>query len=153
MSLRIRSMMMVVMLALGLLMFSAAAYATEPTDYRNPAEEVRFRALVTTLRCVMCQNESLADSNALIAHDLRRKILELMRAGKSDAQIRDYLVARYGEFVLYAPRVEWTTWLLWFGPPLLLLAGLGIVIAVVRRRATRSNPHAPDSDNERSEDW
>jgi cytochrome c-type biogenesis protein CcmH len=152
-NLRTPSALIVAMLAAVMLACSFAAYATEPTDYRSAAEETRFRALVTTLRCVMCQNESLADSNALIAHDLRREILELMRAGKSDAQIRDYLVARYGEFVLYAPRVERTTWLLWFGPPLLLLIGLGTVVVVVRRRAARSDAPAPDSSNERSEDW
>ena len=136
-----------------LLVFAITASATEPTDYRSAAEETRFRALATSLRCVMCQNESLADSSAPIAHDLRREILELMRAGKRDAQIRDYLVARYGEFVLYAPRVEPTTWLLWFGPPLLLLIGLGTVIVIVRRRAARSDTRMPDSSNERSEDW
>jgi cytochrome c-type biogenesis protein CcmH len=148
-----RQILISVLLAIVLLAFSSAVRATEPTDYRSAKEETRFRALVTTLRCVMCQNESLADSSAPIAHDLRREILDLMRAGKSDGQIRDYLVARYGEFVLYAPRVERTTWLLWFGPPLLLLIGLGIVVAVVRRRAARSNSRAPDSSNERSEDW
>ena len=148
-----RSMLISVMLAMLLLALSTAAYATEPTDYRSAAEETRFRALAASLRCVMCQNESLADSSAPIAHDLRRKILELIRAGKSDAQIRDYLVARYGEFVLYAPRVEPTTWLLWFGPPLLLLIGLGTVIVIVRRRAARSDARMPDSSNERSEDW
>ena len=148
-----RQIMVSVMFAMALPLFPSVANATEPTDYSNPAEETRFRALVTTLRCVMCQNESLADSSAPIAHDLRREILELMRVGKSDAQIRDYLVVRYGEFVLYAPRVERTTWLLWFGPPLLLLIGLGIVVAVVRRRAARNNARAPDSSTERSEDW
>jgi cytochrome c-type biogenesis protein CcmH len=81
----------------------------------------------------MCQNQSLADSNAQIAHDLRREVLALMREGRSDAQIKDYLVARYGEFVLYKPRVEGRTWLLWFGPLALLLAG-GVVVALVVRR-------------------
>ncbi|WP_425482431.1 cytochrome c-type biogenesis protein [Cognatiluteimonas telluris] len=106
-----------------------------PLRFTNPAEEQRFHALVTELRCVMCQNQSLADSNAQIAHDLRREVLTLMRQGKSDEQIRDYLVARYGEFVLYKPRVEERTWLLWFGPALLLLVGGGVVARVVRRHA------------------
>lgn len=142
-----------IVLAIVLLAFSYAARATEPTNYRSTAEETRFRALAASLRCVMCQNESLADSNALIAHDLRREILELMRAGKSDPQIRDYLVARYGEFVLYAPRVEPSTWVLWFGPPVLLLIGLGTVVVIVRRRAVKADAHVPDSTIERSEDW
>jgi cytochrome c-type biogenesis protein CcmH len=106
-----------------------------PLRFANPAEEQRFHALVTELRCVMCQNQSLADSNAQIAHDLRREILTLMRQGDSDDQIRDYLVARYGEFVLYKPRIEATTWLLWFGPVLLLLIGGVVVARVVRRHA------------------
>ena len=146
-----RSILITAMLAITLFAFSAAA--TEPTNYRSAAEETRFRALATSLRCVMCQNETLADSSAPIAHDLRREILELMRTGKSDAQIRDYLVARYGEFVLYAPRVEPTTWLLWFGPLLLLLIGLGTVIVIVRRRAAKTDPRMRDSAIERSEDW
>ncbi|WP_394541135.1 cytochrome c-type biogenesis protein [Lysobacter enzymogenes] len=107
----------------------------EPLRYRDPAEERRFHDLVAELRCVMCQNQSLADSNAQIAHDLRREVLELMRQGKSDAQIKDFLVARYGEFVLYRPRVESTTWLLWFGPALVLLAGGYLVARVIRARA------------------
>jgi cytochrome c-type biogenesis protein CcmH len=106
-----------------------------PPRFTSVAEEQRFHALVTELRCVMCQNQSLADSNAQIAHDLRREILTLMRQGKSDDAIRDYLVARYGEFVLYKPRVEASTWLLWFGPALLLLAGGLVVARVVRRHA------------------
>lgn len=152
-SMRIIGMRIRVVLALVLLSLPAAAFATEPTTYRSAAEETRFRALATSLRCVMCQNESLADSTAPIAHDLRREILDLMRAGKSNAQIRDYLVARYGEFVLYSPRVEPATWLLWFGPPLLLLIGLGTVIAIVRRRAAKAVARTTDSAIESSEDW
>jgi cytochrome c-type biogenesis protein CcmH len=83
----------------------------------------------------MCQNQSLADSNAQIAHALRREVLVLMRQGRNDAEIRDYLVARYGEFVLYKPRIEGKTWLLWFGPALLLLAGGFVLARVVRRHA------------------
>lgn len=104
-----------------------------PLQFRDAAEEKHFRALVTELRCVMCQNQSLADSNAMVAHDLRREVLALMRQGKSDGEIKDYLVARYGEFVLYKPRIEERTWLLWFGPIAVLLAG-GFVVAFVVRR-------------------
>ena len=104
-----------------------------PPRFTDAAEETRFHALVSELRCVMCQNQSLADSNAQIARDLRREVLVLMRQGKSDREIQDYLVARYGEFVLYKPRIETTTWLLWFGPALLLLVGGFVVARVVRR--------------------
>ena len=118
-----------------------------PQRFHDPAEELRFHALVTELRCVMCQNQSLADSNAQIAHDLRREVLTLMRQGKSDDAIRDYLVARYGEFVLYKPRVEGRTWLLWFGPALLLFAG-GIVVARVVRRHGGTAPLPLDEPQE-----
>ena len=127
---------LLVLLALLLPAFAWAQVADPaPLHFASPVEEQRFHALVTELRCVMCQNQSLADSNAQIAHDLRREVLTLMRQGKSDAQIRDYLVARYGEFVLYKPRVEEKTWLLWFGPALLLLVGGFVVARVVRRHA------------------
>ena len=108
---------------------------SRPLVFHDRAEEQRFHALVTELRCVMCQNQSLADSNAMVAHDLRREVLALMRQGRTDAQIQDYLVARYGEFVLYKPRMEGRTWLLWFGPALLLLAGGFVVARVVRKHA------------------
>jgi cytochrome c-type biogenesis protein CcmH len=121
----------------ALMALPALAQIADPAPLRfaNAGEEQRFHALVTELRCVMCQNQSLADSNAQIAHDLRREVLTLMRQGRSDAQIRDDLVARYGEFVLYKPRVEEKTWLLWFGPAILLLAGGFVVARVVRRHA------------------
>ncbi|NUS37406.1 MAG: cytochrome c-type biogenesis protein CcmH [Lysobacter sp.] len=118
-----------------------------PPTFADRAEEARFRALVTELRCVMCQNQSLADSNAMVAQDLRREVLALMRQGKTDAQIQDYLVARYGEFVLYKPRVEERTWLLWFGPLALLLAG-GAVVALVVRRHAGGKPVAEDDAQE-----
>ena len=109
-----------------------------PLQFHDAAEEKRFHALVAELRCVMCQNQSLADSNAQIAFDLRKEVLDLMREGRSDAEIKDFLVARYGEFVLYRPRMEATTWLLWLGPALLLLAGGFVVARIVRKRAGTS---------------
>jgi cytochrome c-type biogenesis protein CcmH len=136
----------------------AAPTQYAPDVYRDATEETRFHTLASSLRCVMCQNESLADSEAPIAHDLRRKILELMRQGQSDAQIRDFLVARYGEFVLYRPRVEPATWPLWFGPLILFVVG-GVTVAVVvdRRAKSASLPAHPgkaaDQSVESSEDW
>ncbi len=132
--------------------FAAAAQAVidpAPLQFRDRAEEVRFHALVSELRCVMCQNQSLADSNAQIAHDLRREVLVLMREGKSDAEVEQFLVARYGEFVLYQPRVESKTWLLWFGPALLLLAGGFVVARVVRKHGAQDGGRVePDEDQE-----
>ena len=107
-----------------------------PLKFRDAAEETRFHQLTSELRCVMCQNQSLADSNAQIAHDLRREVLELMNQGKSDAEIKRFLVDRYGEFVLYKPEVQRDTWLLWFGPGLLLLAGAIVIIVIVRKRSS-----------------
>lgn len=136
------------LLALALLpgvAFAQAGADPTPLQFHDAAEEQRFHALVSELRCVMCQNQSLADSNAQIAHDLRREVLQLMRQGKSDEQVKQFLVARYGEFVLYQPRVESKTWLLWFGPPLLLLAGGLLVFSIVRRRAGRAPVAADDT--------
>ena len=115
-----------------------------PLHYRSAAEETRFQALTTELRCVQCQNQSLADSNAQIAHDLRREVLELMQQGRSDQQIKQFLVARYGEFVLYRPRLERRTWLLWFGPLALLLVGALLVWRKVCRHRDAPVPFAGD---------
>lgn len=124
-------------LLLGLcLPFLALAQASDPTplQFSDTAQETRFHQLTAELRCVMCQNQSLADSNAQIAYDLRREVLDLMNQGKSDEEIKRFLVDRYGEFVLYKPDVAGNTWLLWFGPALLLLVGAAIVFRIVRKR-------------------
>ncbi|MDC7806596.1 cytochrome c-type biogenesis protein CcmH [Luteimonas sp BLCC-B24] len=117
-----------------------------PLQFDSAAEERRFHRLVSELRCVMCQNQSLADSNAQIAHDLRREVLTLMRRGLDDAEVKDHLVARYGEFVLYRPRMQPATWLLWFGPLLVLGAG-GVVIARIVA-ARRRGPALPPDDTQ-----
>ncbi|MBW8311868.1 MAG: cytochrome c-type biogenesis protein CcmH [Rhizobium sp.] len=131
-----------------LMLLSAVAGAMDPIEFRDDAEEARFRALSAELRCVMCQNQSLADSNAQIAHDLRLQVLALMREGKTDREIKDYLVARYSDFVLYNPPVRPSTWLLWFGPGLVLLGGLAAVVVVVRRRAAQAPAANPSDDGQ-----
>ena len=120
----------------ALLTVNVLAQVSDPTplQFRDAAEETRFHQLTSELRCVMCQNQSLADSNAQIAHDLRREVLDLMNQGKSDAEIKRFLVERYGEFVLYKPEIQRATWLLWFGPGLLLLAGALVIVVIVRKR-------------------
>ena len=140
------------MLLLGMLLAVAGgafAQSSDPTplQFRDKAEETRFHQLTSELRCVMCQNQSLADSNAQIAHDLRREVLDLMRQGKSDDQVKQFLVDRYGEFVLYKPEVEPGTWLLWFGPLLLVLVGSLVVWRILRRGAGR-DPISPDDKQE-----
>jgi cytochrome c-type biogenesis protein CcmH len=129
------------------LAFAQAQALSDPTPlvFKGPAEEARFHTLTRELRCVMCQNQSLADSDAPIAHDLRREVLSLMESGKTDAQIKQYLVQRYGEFVLYKPRVEERTWLLWFGPLLVLLAGATVL--GLRLKRNRRQP-IPDDDTQ-----
>jgi len=105
-----------------------------PLHFTDDAEEARFHALAAQLRCVQCQNQSLADSNAQIAQDLRREVLQLIQQGHDDAAVKRFLVQRYGEFVLYQPTLQPGTWLLWGGPLLFLLAGALLVWRLVRRR-------------------
>jgi cytochrome c-type biogenesis protein CcmH len=136
--------------AAGAMPVSQPIADARPPVFRDHAEEARFRALTEQLRCVMCQNQSLADSNALIAQDLRREVLGLMRQGKSDEQIKQFLVARYTEFVLYQPRVGPSTWLLWFGPALLLVVGGAVVVTIVRKHGRGAPPTAPETD---SQEW
>ncbi|MGX9189595.1 cytochrome c-type biogenesis protein [Stenotrophomonas sp. Ker107b] len=127
-------------LALASPVLAQAVSDPTPLQYRDAAEEARFHALAAELRCVQCQNQSLADSNAQIAHDLRREVLVLMQQGNSDAQIKQFLVDRYGEFVLYRPPMEARNALLWFGPPVALLIGAGVLVWVVRRRSRGIEP-------------
>jgi cytochrome c-type biogenesis protein CcmH len=141
-------------LACGLI-FSPFAFAIDPLPFKNHAEELRFQALTKQLRCLVCQNESLADSNAPLAADLRRDVFQQMQAGKSDDEIKAWLTARYSDFVLYDPPLSAGTWLLWFGPVIVLLAGGGVILVVVRRRA-RTAPAAsnvPRSVSDAEDDW
>lgn len=129
-----------------------------PPQFASAAEETRFHALTGELRCVMCQNQSLADSNAQIAQDMRREVLELMRQGKSDAEVKQFLVDRYGEFVLYRPKMGSRTWLLWFGPGLVLLGGAALVWHIVRRRAATparddATTGKDDGDDQGEQEW
>lgn len=137
-----------ILLALCTLPVFAQASDPTPLQFNDAAEEARFHRLTAELRCVMCQNQSLADSNAQIAHDLRREVLDLMRQGKDDAQVKQFLVDRYGEFVLYKPDVAPGTYVLWFGPLLLLLAGGFWVARIVARRAKQPAPAIDDTDQE-----
>ncbi|MCG7371325.1 cytochrome c-type biogenesis protein CcmH [Pseudomonas luteola] len=128
-----------------------AQAAIETFAYTNDAERERFQALTRELRCPKCQNQDLADSNAPIAADLRGEIHRLMNEGKSDEQIINYLVARYGEFVMYRPPVEQRTWLLWYGPAAFLILGFCIILIIVRRRQQQTLPsNAPLSADEQA---
>jgi cytochrome c-type biogenesis protein CcmH len=119
-------------LTLALALAAGAAFAQQSAP--DVAFEARLKLLEADLRCLVCQNQTLADSNAPLAEDLRREVRTLALSGKTDAEIRTFLVARYGDFVLYDPPVKESTWLLWFGPFLLLGGGVVAWLAIVRRR-------------------
>jgi len=126
--------------------FSLAKDAQPAGD--DPLLEKRLNNLSKELRCLVCQNETLADSQADLAEDLRREIREQMRAGKSDKEIIDFLTQRYGQFILYRPQVTPTTYLLWFGPFVLLLLGLLILFSYIKQRRD-TIPDKPLTDAER----
>ena len=117
------------------------ALAVEPSEMlKDPALEARARAISAGLRCLVCQNQSIDDSKADLAADLRVLIRERLSAGDSDTQAVDYLVARYGEFILLKPQFNWHTALLWLAPPAVLLFGAALALAVYRRRSTAVRP-------------
>jgi cytochrome c-type biogenesis protein CcmH len=118
----------------GLALVSTAV-AVEPDEIlKDPALEARARALSQGLRCMVCQNESIDESHAPLARDLRLLVRERIQKGDSDAEVRDFLVARYGEFILLEPRLSARTWLLWSVPALVLIAGVGGIALALRRR-------------------
>jgi cytochrome c-type biogenesis protein CcmH len=108
--------------------------AAEPLVFQSAEQEARYTRLTTELRCLVCQNQNLADSDAPLAQDLRREIWEMMQSGQSDEQIKTFLVERYGDFVLYRPPLQPNTLALWAIPGVLLFAGAVIVFFVVRGR-------------------
>ena len=124
----------IVLIILVVLCFGGALAAKEAQPNEDPKIEQRMRALTEQLRCLVCQNETLADSRADLAEDLRRQIREQMNAGKSDPEILAFLTQRYGDFVLYKPPVKSTTYLLWFGPFILLIGGTGVLFRYLKHR-------------------
>ena len=131
------------------ILFAPVCIAQEaPPAADDPMLESRVRALSAELRCLVCQNESLAESNADLAVDLRNQVREMIQAGKSDAQIREFMVARYGDFVLFKPPMKASTLVLWFGPFALLIIG-GALLALYLRRRERNLPASVISDEER----
>lgn len=115
---------------------SISVMAQEPLVFENQQQQDRFDKLTLELRCLVCQNQNLADSDAPLAHDLRREVHEMLIAGKSNDEIKDFLVTRYGDFVLYRPPVQKNTYLLWLAPLIMLLAGAWILrISISKRTA------------------
>ena len=118
----------------------AFAIDTAPA-FEDPAQQARYERVIRELRCLQCRSETIADSNATLAADLRRQVREMMAAGKSDQEIFQYMIARYGDYVLYKPPLAARTWLLWGAPILLLLGGVPWQPFVIARKS-----HLPDTD-------
>ena len=136
------------LLCLSLLAGSGVARAGEaPNLAEDPALEARMLEVTAELRCLVCQNQTIADSHADLAVDLRNQVREMLRRGDSREQIVDYMTARYGDFVLYRPPLKQSTAFLWFGPALLMIAGIVVLVLVLRRRSKM-----PDASFEPEED-
>lgn len=129
---------------------TAVDSATEAALAADPVAEKRLQHLSEELRCLVCQNQTIADSNAELAQDLRREIRGMIKDGKSDKEIIDFMVVRYGDFVLYRPPVKGITLLLWGGPVTLMLLGLVVLVRYLRRRAARIADEQPLSADETS---
>ena len=127
--------------ALYVLFPLAASAFIDTREFDDPAQFDRYRMLTEELRCPKCQNQNIADSNAPIAGDLRAEVYQMLQAGQSDEQIVDFMLARYGDFVLYKPRLSAGTLLLWFGPLLFLMAG-GVTLFVMIRRNRQTSSQA-----------
>lgn len=124
----------VLLLCCGLFLSTAFAIDSQP-PFADPASQARYEHLIRQFRCLVCQDESIANSDADLATDFRRQIHAMVAAGQTDRQIKQYMVNRYGDFVLYNPPVQPNTWLLWGGPFLLLFIAMIVLVTVVRRRA------------------
>ncbi|NIM70649.1 MAG: cytochrome c-type biogenesis protein CcmH [Xanthomonadales bacterium] len=117
----------------------------EPLVFDDPEQQARFTRLTEELRCLVCQNQNLADSDAPLAHDLRDEIFEMMQAGRSDEEIKQFLIERYGDFVLYRPPLKGNTMVLWVAPVLMLLVGAGVVGFSISRRRRLPDAAAGDA--------
>lgn len=127
--------------AVGLGLVGVARAAIDTYEFKDEVERERFRSLTEELRCPKCQNQNIADSNAPIATDLRREIYRMLDDGRSDKEIVDFLVMRYGDFVMYKPPLDSRTWLLWYGPfGLLGLGAIVLCVLVLRRRKVEKAP-------------
>ena len=129
----------------GLTLTGMAHAAIDTYEFANDAERDRFRELTKELRCHKCQNQDIADSNAPIATDLRREIFRMLGEGKDNQQILDFMVARYGDFVLYKPALTSKTAVLWFGPLALLVGGLVVIGVIVGRRRRTGQTESSDT--------
>lgn len=143
MSMRFMRLLPALLLPLLLLTGAPGARAAiDPYEFKDDAERARYQYFIEEMRCPKCQNQNLAGSDAPIAADLRRELRRLLREGRNDREITDYMVARYGEFILYDPPFDRKTALLWLAPGVFLIAGAAVLIAIVRRRRADAIPAA-----------
>ncbi|QKM65731.1 cytochrome C biogenesis protein CcmH [Polynucleobacter tropicus] len=140
-----------IFISFGLVVLFSFAHADEAAPLaEDPVVEQRLISISEEMRCLVCQNESLSGSRSELAQDLRREIRDLIKQGKTDAEIRTFMVDRYGDFVLYRPPVKPTTWLLWAGPFVLMIAGMVALLMYLRRRNSQVvNVTLSDDDNKR----
>lgn len=125
-------------LLIGLFLTLSAVAGTEQFEFETSEQEARFISLSTELRCLVCQNQSLADSNAGLAQDLREEVYKLLKEGRTNQQIIDFLVSRYGDFVLYDPPLKLGTLMLWFGPLFILIFAGVVVFGMIKKQATET---------------
>lgn len=118
-------------------------------DFSGNVDEQHFKELISEIRCLVCQNESLSGSQAELAQDLREEVYTMMNAGRTDDEIVDFLVARYGDFVLYDPPLKPSTWLLWFGPFVLAALALLMMVLTVRKRSRGQDKDLTETERER----
>jgi len=130
----LRIIFLILTLVFSVSVLAQSSPVQEPLKFENAQQEERFNHLTRELRCLVCQNQNLADSDAQLAHDLRSEVHEMLLAGKSDEEIKQFMVDRYGDFVLYRPPVQENTFLLWLAPALLLLGGAVVLLVIIRKR-------------------
>jgi cytochrome c-type biogenesis protein CcmH len=139
------------LLLLFLVMGSSAVARIDTYQFADPQQEVLYLELTQELRCLVCQNQNIADSNAELAKDLRRKTYEMVKKGQDKDQIVDFMVKRYGDFVMYKPPFKASTIILWLGPVIIFVLGLVVLIRIIRRRPTTTEPLLTDEQRRRAE--
>jgi cytochrome c-type biogenesis protein CcmH len=137
--------MRVLVLLLGMMILATAHARVEVHDFDSPEQEVVYKRLIGELRCLVCQNQNIADSNAELAQDLRARTYDLVKQGMSEQEIIDHMVQRYGDFVMYRPPLKSTTLFLWAGPFILMIVAVVLVLLYVRRRRNEQQETVDDA--------
>lgn len=140
--------MLVVVFTQAFLIQENVRAAIDPVVFTDAEQEVRYKNLIDQLRCLVCQNQSLSDSNSALAKDLRKEVYDMIISGKTDNEITDFLVARYSDFVLYRPPVNAATFLLWFLPGMLAIFALITVVVIIKKRSSEKQKSALDANEE-----